>query len=79
MDKLLSFSPMTRMVVEEALAHPYLEEYSDPQDEPVAEKPFQAEVTVEIYLYDNTLQEETYTLVNIITRQGVNIKYQKHV
>ena len=50
LDKLLSFSPMTRMVVEEALAHPYLEEYSDPKDEPVAEKPFQAEVTVEIYM-----------------------------
>ena len=27
-----------------ALSQPYLEEYFDPQDEPVAEKPFQYEV-----------------------------------
>ena len=44
LDKLLGFNPMTRMTVEHALAHPYLEEYYDPDDEPVAEKPFNFEV-----------------------------------
>ena len=44
--KLLSFNPLTRMTVEEALAHPSMEEYYDPTDEPVAEKPFQFEVTI---------------------------------
>ncbi|THD27019.1 Mitogen-activated protein kinase [Fasciola gigantica] len=38
--KLLNFNPFTRITVEEALAHPYLECYYDPNDEPVAEKPF---------------------------------------
>jgi len=38
--KLLSFNPDTRVTVEEALAHPYLEQYYDPQDEPIAEEPF---------------------------------------
>ena len=42
--KLLSFNPLTRVTVEEALAHPSMEEYYDPTDEPVAEKPFQFEV-----------------------------------
>jgi mitogen-activated protein kinase 1/3 len=45
LDKLLSFNPTTRMVVEEALAHPFMAEYYDPNDEPVAKKPFQFEVT----------------------------------
>ena len=44
LDKLLSFNPMTRMTTEQALAHPYIGEYYDPDDEPVAEKPFNFEV-----------------------------------
>ena len=44
LDKLLSFNPMTRLTTEQALAHPYIGEYYDPDDEPVAEKPFSFEV-----------------------------------
>merc|ERR1719260_31095 len=33
LDKLLSFNPMTRITVEESLAHPFLNEYYDPSDE----------------------------------------------
>ena len=33
LDKLLTFNPDNRVTVEEALAHPYLEQYYDPQDE----------------------------------------------
>ena len=44
LDKLLSFNPITRMTTEQALAHPYIAEYYDPDDEPVAEKPFTFEV-----------------------------------
>jgi mitogen-activated protein kinase 1/3 len=40
LDKLLTFNPNNRITVENALAHPYLEQYYDPDDEPVAEKPF---------------------------------------
>ncbi|KAI9019129.1 kinase-like domain-containing protein, partial [Hyaloraphidium curvatum] len=35
LEKLLKFDPMARITVEEALAHPYLEAYHDPEDEPV--------------------------------------------
>ncbi|KAG8316568.1 Mitogen-activated protein kinase 1 [Homalodisca vitripennis] len=40
LDKMLTFNPHNRIVVEDALAHPYLEQYYDPADEPVAEEPF---------------------------------------
>lgn len=34
LEKSLTFDPKKRMTVEEALAHPYLEAYHDPTDEP---------------------------------------------
>ncbi|XP_065312614.1 mitogen-activated protein kinase 1-like isoform X2 [Gordionus sp. m RMFG-2023] len=40
LDKLLTFNPHKRISVEEALAHPYLEQYYDPADEPIADHPF---------------------------------------
>lgn len=33
LDKMLTFNPNKRIVVEDALAHPYLEQYYDPADE----------------------------------------------
>ena len=33
LDKLLTFNPNKRITVEQALAHPYLEQYYDPSDE----------------------------------------------
>jgi len=40
LDKMLTFNPHNRITVEKALAHPYLEQYYDPADEPRAEEPF---------------------------------------
>ncbi|KAI0935139.1 hypothetical protein AcV7_004029 [Taiwanofungus camphoratus] len=37
MEKCLTFSPKRRIEVEDALKHPYLAAYHDPQDEPTAE------------------------------------------
>ena len=37
LEKLLAFNPVKRITVEEALRHPYLEPYHDPEDEPTAE------------------------------------------
>lgn len=34
--KMLTFNPAKRITVEEALNHPYLEPYHDPEDEPTA-------------------------------------------
>ena len=33
LDKMLAFNPHHRVTVEQALAHPYLEQYYDPDDE----------------------------------------------
>lgn len=33
LDKMLTFNPNKRILVEDALAHPYLEQYYDPADE----------------------------------------------
>lgn len=33
LDKMLTFNPHNRITVEDALAHPYLEQYYDPADE----------------------------------------------
>eukprot|EP00035_Acanthoeca_spectabilis_P021142 m.436545 g.436545 ORF g.436545 m.436545 type:complete len:353 (+) comp17991_c0_seq1:405-1463(+) len=40
LDKLLTFNANKRIDVEAALAHPYLAQYYDPSDEPVAAEPF---------------------------------------
>ena len=37
MEKCLTFSPKRRIEVDEALKHPYLEPYHDPEDEPMAD------------------------------------------
>lgn len=33
LDRMLTFNPNKRITVEEALGHPYLEQYYDPSDE----------------------------------------------
>ena len=40
LDKMLTFNPNKRISVVDALAHPYLDQYYEPDDEPEAEKPF---------------------------------------
>merc|ERR1712159_82431 len=47
LDKMLAFNPERRVTVEEALANEYLEQYYDPEDEPVAEEPFTFDTDVD--------------------------------
>jgi len=47
LDKMLTFNPHKRITVEGALAHPYLEQYYDPDDEPIADKPFTFETELD--------------------------------
>lgn len=58
LDKMLTFNPLRRITVEEALAHPYLEQYYDPADEPAAEDPFKVEMEL-----DDLPKEELKELV----------------
>lgn len=47
LEKMLTFNPHNRIKVEDALAHPYLEQYYDPADEPVAQTPFTFETELD--------------------------------
>ena len=40
LEKMLVFDPRTRITATDALAHPFLEPYHDPTDEPEASEPF---------------------------------------
>ena len=40
LDKLLTFDPAKRITVEEAMRHPYISEYSQPDREPICERSF---------------------------------------
>ncbi|CAG2166856.1 unnamed protein product [Oppiella nova] len=44
LNRMLTFNSWQRITVDEALAHSYLSEYYDPQDEPVADQPFTFEM-----------------------------------
>jgi len=47
LERMLTFNPHNRIRVEEALAHPYLEQYYDPADEPVAKEPFKLDMELD--------------------------------
>lgn len=47
LERLLTFNPVKRIDVQEALKHPYLEPYHDPEDEPTA-----ASIPEELFDFD---------------------------
>eukprot|EP00124_Ichthyophonus_hoferi_P002254 Ihof_evm6s146 gene=Ihof_evmTU6s146 len=69
LEKLLTFNANKRITVEEALAHPYLEQYSDPTDEPISDKPF-----------TNDFQEESMSkgqLKMVLWQEGLLFKRKR--
>ncbi|XP_018335778.1 mitogen-activated protein kinase 1 [Agrilus planipennis] len=75
LDKMLTFNPHKRIEVEEALAHPYLEQYYDPADEPVAERPFRFDTELDD-LPKETLKrlifEETLAFKQRVSQEHAN-------
>ena len=56
---MLTFNPHQRITVEQALAHPYLEQYYDPEDEVLDIRLFANYVAIkysDISLYTTTMQ-----------------------
>ncbi|KAH7705514.1 mitogen-activated protein kinase 1 [Aphelenchoides avenae] len=47
LDRMLTFNPHKRISIDDALAHPYLAAYHDPNDEPVCETPFTFEMELD--------------------------------
>ncbi|XP_048828300.1 mitogen-activated protein kinase 6-like [Brienomyrus brachyistius] len=59
LEKILTFNPMDRLTAEEALAHPYMNDYSFPLDEPISSNPFHIEDEVD----DILLMDESHSQV----------------
>lgn len=47
LNKLLIFNPHRRITVDDALQHPYLAQYYDPTDEPIAPQPFTVDMDID--------------------------------
>ena len=52
LEKMLKFNPGERVTSEQALADPYFDVYSYPDDEPVNQCPFQIESYVDDFMSD---------------------------
>ena len=64
LDRMLQFNPNNRVTAAEALDHPYLEQYSDPEDEPIMKQPF----TFEMELDDLTADQLKHRIFEEATR-----------
>lgn len=60
LEKILTFSPMDRLTAEEALAHPYMSDYSFPLDEPISSHPFHIEDEVDDILLMDQSHSQVY-------------------
>ena len=54
---MLTFNPHKRVTVVEALQHPYLHQYYDPEDEPEAAEPFDLHMEIGDELPKEKLKE----------------------
>lgn len=46
--RMLTINPLKRITVEEALDHPYLADYHDPEDEPTCSRAFHLDINDEL-------------------------------
>uniref|UniRef100_A0A672JBJ0 Mitogen-activated protein kinase 4 n=1 Tax=Salarias fasciatus TaxID=181472 RepID=A0A672JBJ0_SALFA len=60
LERILTFNPMDRLTAEAALSHPFLQEYSCPNDEPTSSHPFRIEDELE----DSLITEQSLSISN---------------
>ncbi|OHF04382.1 mitogen-activated protein kinase, partial [Colletotrichum orchidophilum] len=77
LEKLLAFNPVKRITVEDALKHPYLEPYHDPDDEPTA-PPIPEEFFDFDKHKDNLSKEQLKQLIYQEIMRGKNDPQQEH-
>lgn len=65
LEKILTFNPMDRLTAEEALAHPYMADYSFPLDEPISLHPFHIEDEVDDILLMDQSHSHTWDRYNL--------------
>uniref|UniRef100_A0A671UAK9 Mitogen-activated protein kinase 4 n=1 Tax=Sparus aurata TaxID=8175 RepID=A0A671UAK9_SPAAU len=60
LERILTFNPMDRLTAEAALSHPFLQQYSCPEDEPTSTHPFRIEDELE----DSLINEQSLSNSN---------------
>lgn len=71
LERILTFNPMDRLTAEEALSHPFLQQYSCPEDEPTSSHPFRIEDELE----DNLITEQSLSSSN---SQASSIQWDRY-
>ncbi|XP_076010150.1 mitogen-activated protein kinase 4 [Genypterus blacodes] len=64
LERILTFNPMDRLTAEAALSHPFLQQYSCPEDEPTSLHPFRIEDELE----DSLVTEQSHSNSNSTSR-----------
>ncbi|MEQ2251578.1 hypothetical protein ILYODFUR_012471, partial [Ilyodon furcidens] len=55
LERILTFNPSDRLTAEEGLSHPFLQQYSCPEDEPVSSHPFHIEDELDSLITEQSL------------------------
>ncbi|XP_049908116.1 mitogen-activated protein kinase 4 isoform X1 [Epinephelus moara] len=71
LERILTFNPMDRLTAEAALSHPFLQQYSCPEDEPTSLHPFRIEDELE----DNLVTEQSLSNSN---SQASSIHWERY-
>ena len=75
LEKILTFNPMDRLTAEEALAHPYMADYSFPLDEPVSLHPFHIEDEVDDILLMDQSHSHTWDRYDFINSPQIPLLF----
>ncbi|KXN68123.1 Pkinase-domain-containing protein [Conidiobolus coronatus NRRL 28638] len=73
LEKLLAFNPRKRITCEEALKHPYLEQYHDPEDEPMAQPMPESFFDFDRYKEQLSKEQLKVMIYEEITNNGVTL------
>ncbi|XP_070689836.1 mitogen-activated protein kinase 4 [Pempheris klunzingeri] len=71
LERILTFNPMDRLTAEAALSHPFLQQYSCPEDEPTSSHPFRIEDELE----DSLITEQSLSNSN---SQASSIHWERY-
>ncbi|XP_035513647.1 mitogen-activated protein kinase 4 isoform X2 [Morone saxatilis] len=71
LERILTFNPMDRLTAEAALSHPFLQQYSCPEDEPTSSHPFR----IEDELVDSLITEQSLSNSN---SQASSIHWERY-
>ncbi|NXM29821.1 MK04 kinase, partial [Oxyruncus cristatus] len=80
LEKILTFNPMDRLTAEMGLQHPYMSQYSCPEDEPVSQHPFRIEDEIDdiLLMEANQSQMSNWDRYHISLSSDLDWRHDKH-